>query len=345
MSTDFVSQAQHTVARVKVVGVNSDLGTALPGDGDIFSRAEALQLGESDRSLLAALRSKLIVRLRRGWYVNAAAYARHDDVGKHLLLARAVLADQRGRTALTGISAAALHGFALYGHDLGTVHIVRLDGGASRNQAAVNHHRVSHDIERDIGLYGGILATSPARTVWEVACRSTREGGTVTADSALHQDPGLIESVRDMAACFASVPGSRVARLALRLADPRAESPGESLARVAFQRHGIPAPELQYRVLDVNGVLIGVADFYWEDYRHLGEFDGKVKYESMLRDGETVADCVFREKRREDAMRAGFRGMTRFTWSEIMPSRVSYTMSRLREALEQSRRLYTRLAG
>ena len=132
----------------------------------------------------------------------------------------------------------------------------------------------------------------------------------------------------------------------LRLADPRAESPGESLTRVACQRFGIPAPELQYHVLDSQGSLIGISDFYWDDFRHLGEFDGKVKYESRLRPGETPAECAIREKRREDAMRAGLRGMTRFMWSDIMPSRVAYTMARLKEALDQSRRLYVRpLAG
>ena len=48
---------------------------------------------------------------------------------------------------------------------------------------------------------------------------------------------------------------------------------------------------------------IGIADFYWKECRHLGEFDGKAKYEKYRRPGETAADCVFREKRREDRMR------------------------------------------
>lgn len=112
----------------------------------------------------------------------------------------------------------------------------------------------------------------------------------------------------------------------MRLADARSDSPGESVTRVQFHRFDVPIPTLQYPVLDGSGRRIGDADFYWEDARHLGEFDGKVKYQKYLREGESASDCVFREKCREDAMRADLRGMTRFVWAMVMP--------------QQSRRLY-----
>jgi hypothetical protein len=109
--------------------------------------------------------------------------------------------------------------------------------------------------------------------------------------------------------------------MAIKLADPRAETPGESVTRVQFYRYGIPMPELQYHVIDSHGVLVGIADFHWDEHRHLGEFDGKVKYQKLLRPGESASECVIREKKREDAMRADFRGMSRFIWSEVMPHR------------------------
>jgi hypothetical protein len=43
-------------------------------------------------------------------------------------------------------------------------------------------------------------------------------------------------------------------------------------------------PLQQYHVVD-HGELIGIADFYWDDHRHLGEFDGKIKYQKLLRPG------------------------------------------------------------
>jgi len=51
-------------------------------------------------------------------YTPAENYNSLDDAGKHLLHARAALTAQHGQVALAGPSAAALHGFALYGQDL-----------------------------------------------------------------------------------------------------------------------------------------------------------------------------------------------------------------------------------
>jgi hypothetical protein len=310
--------------------------------GGIFSRAEALDAGESDRTLAAARRAGLIIRLRRGMYVPAEIYNALDDAGKHLLHARAVLAMQEGPVALAGPSAAALHGFALYGQDLMTVHILRLDRGSSRRRALANHHVVVRDIDDELGTYDGIMAISPARAVWEVACRSSFDSGVVTADSALHERPELIEPIQELRQRFAYFPGSRQGRFTIRFADGRAESPGESITRVQCHRFGIPKPVLQHSVLHSTGRLIGVSDFYWEDHRHLGEFDGKIKYERLLRPGESPSDTVFREKRREDDMRAGLYGMSRFTWADLMPSNARQSMSELGHALEQSRRLYAR---
>jgi hypothetical protein len=114
------------------------------------------------------------------------------------------------------------------------------------------------------------------------------------------------------------------------------------VTRVQFYRHDIPMPELQYEVFDGSGRLIGRTDFGWELYRHLGEFDGFAKYQKFLRPGESPSDCVVREKRREDALRAQRQGMSRFVWASVMPSQASRTMAELRQALDQSRRLYAR---
>ena len=303
-----------------VPAVNTNLGYLTRIHGGISSRAEALDCGETDRTLAEARRAGVIVRLRRGMYAPADIYQACDDSGKHLLHARAALAAQKGPVALTGASAAALHGFALYQQDLSIVHILRLDQGASRRKALTNHHIVIKDLDFELGQYDGILAVSAARAVWEVACRSTMEAGVVTADSALRKAPELANEVEELHESFAYFPGSRQGRITIGFADGRSDSPGESVTRVQFHRYGIPIPELQYDVIDHQGNLLGTSDFYWKQHRHLGEFEGKIKYEKLLRAGETPSDCVFREKRREDAMRADLRGMTRFTWSMVMPA-------------------------
>lgn len=322
--------------------MTQNLGQIIQASGGIFSRSQALDCGETDRSLAVAVRDGALVRVRRGFYVPADIYTAADPSAKHLLNARAAVASQRGRVALTGVSAAALHGFAIHDTPLDVVHLVRLDDGSTRTEAGIVHHGSRRDIAEEIGSYEGLLASVPARAVWEVACRSSLEGGVVTADSALRRSPGIKESLDALHDRFALFPGSVKARTVMRLADGRSDSPGESVTRVQFYRYGIPMPELQFRVIGSRNQLIGIADFYWDHFRHLGEFDGKVKYQRLLRPEESASDCVIREKRREDAMRAGCHGMTRFVWSEVTRRNARRTMGNLRAALDQSRRLYVR---
>ncbi|WP_091073933.1 type IV toxin-antitoxin system AbiEi family antitoxin domain-containing protein [Microlunatus sagamiharensis] len=113
----------------------------------VFTRAEALDRGESDRSLLRAVQRGVLVRLRRGMYVSGERYAACDDSGKHLLHAYAAVAAQGGEVALTGASAAALHGFTIYQQDLSVVHLLRLDGGSGRRAASASHHHYRPEVD------------------------------------------------------------------------------------------------------------------------------------------------------------------------------------------------------
>jgi hypothetical protein len=44
-------------------------------------------------------------------------------------------------------------------------------------------------------------------------------------------------------------------------------------------------------------------DFYWEEHKTVGEFDGKIKYGRLLKPGQRIEDVIFDEKIREDAVR------------------------------------------
>ncbi len=314
----------------------------VPTGTSFFTRAQALALGESDRSLRAALRTGLLVRLRHGAYARTDHVEGLDERQRHLLLARAALTQQRGPVALAGPSAALLHGFDVYGHDLGLVHLARLDGSTGRREAGVVHHVPNQGVIARLEVREGVLAVSAQDAVWQTALLTGLEGGVVTADCALHGRPELREPLRSLAGSALAQPRSRVARLAVRLARQESESPGESLTRVACFRHGIPCPALQREVLDRSGRLVGRSDFSWEEARLLGEFDGRIKYGALLRAGEDPTTVVVREKVREDALRATGRGMARFTWAEVQPDVAGRRMARLAYELEESRRLYVR---
>ena len=74
--------------------------------------------------------------------------------------------------------------------------------------------------------------------------------------------------------------GLRVARTAVRLADPSSESPGESLSRVRMWQAGIPRPVLQYEVRTEVG--LARTDYFWPESivqpHPVSEFDGEAKY-------------------------------------------------------------------
>ena len=313
-----------------------------PTSAEFFTRAQALALGESDRSLKAALRAGVVVRLRHGAYARSDDLAHMDDRQRHLLVARAAYAQQRGTVALAGPTAALFRGFAVYGHDLDVVHLARLDVHHGRREAGVVHHVVNDDVKERLELVDGLLVVSGQDAVWQTALLASLEGGVVTADCALHLRPGLAAPLCSLARSAQAQPRSRVARLAVRLARSESESPGESLTRVACFRHGVPCPSLQHDVFNVDGRLLGRADFYWEEARLLGEFDGRIKYGKLLRPGVDATKAVVDEKIREDDMRATRRGMARFTWSEVQPDVAARRMARLRHQYEESRRLYVR---
>jgi hypothetical protein len=115
-------------------------------------------------------------------------------------------------------------------------------------------------------------------------------------------------------------PGSRAAGRAVRVADGRSESVGESRSRVLLHRLGLAPSILQLDVRTSSGQLLGRADFGWEREHVVGEFDGRVKYGRLLRPGQDPGDVVFQEKRREDAFRDEDWGVVRWTWAHLTPA-------------------------
>lgn len=65
---------------------------------------------------------------------------------------------------------------------------------------------------------------------------------------------------------------------------------------------GLPQPVLQPR-FEIAGRLFR-SDFGWPAFRVLGEFDGRTKYEELLRPGQSPADVIMAEKRREQYLQS-----------------------------------------
>ncbi len=284
----------------------------------VFLTREALALGYDDRSIARAVRGRLWHRVRRGAYVPYHVWANADAEARHLIRAAAVHRSYGDRVCFSHVTAALLHGIAVWGVDLDHVHVTRLDGGAGRTEPDVVHHEAQCLGDDDVVRLDGRLVTAPARAALETGILGSTEAALVSLDSLLFRRLG---STNDLGSAYDVVqhwPGTQHLQVAVRMADHRAQSPGESRSRWLFRVAGLPAPELQFEVYDADGVLVGTTDFAWRRHRLLGEFDGRVKYGRLLRPGQTAGEAVWAEKLREDALRrtTGF-GMERLVWAAL----------------------------
>ncbi|MCW4355841.1 hypothetical protein ONR57_21280 [Hoyosella sp. YIM 151337] len=253
---------------------------------------------------------------------------------RHFLLALAAVGDQqRTDCVLSHVSAAVVHGLPVWNLPLRQVHLTQ----PSRTGGRILSHQVLHSAPleaADTSEANGALITSPARTVVDVARTAPFEQAVVIGDAALNR--GLVtRSELDAALAHArNWKGIASARRAVAFMDNRSESPGESRSRVLFHNHGLAAPHLQASVFDEAHALVGRADFLYDDGL-IGEFDGKVKYGALLNPGETAADAVIREKRREDAFRELGWLIIRWMWDDL--NRPLILVRRVLQALSRAR--------
>lgn len=296
----------------------------------LFLRREAREHGYNDRALVAALRDGAIARVRHGAYVDARTWAGADAVERFRIRGRAVLLTHPD-VVLSHTSAAAEHRLRLYGADLSSVHVTRLDGNSGTpSRDVVYHHGTLR--EDDVLLDAGRRLVSPVRAAVETALIHDIETGVCCIDTLLDPRldiaglrPVVPEEIYAVARGVALWPGARRLQITVRLARVGSQSVGESRSRIMCWRHHLPEPVLQWEVWDDDG-LVGVCDFAWPDRRLLGEFDGKLKYLRPHDPTKSPGDVVFEEKKREDRMRGASRcAMARWTWTDLDPRRQART--------------------
>lgn len=283
----------------------------------VFLRREAIACGYTDKMLAALRRRGVLHRVRHGCYCFMDVWSTMTSEERHLILARAVLRVTPGPVVLSHVTALVAHGVAVWGVDLTRVDVTRLETGAGRVEPDVRHH-VGICVEGETTEVDGLPVMTVERALVEAATVVSSESALVSADAALHAGLCGPDAIRRSFARSVHWAGSRYVHTMLRLMDGRAESVGESRARWLFVTQGLPAPELQFEVYDDHGVLVAVTDFVWHDRKAFGEFDGKVKYTKLVREGEDPGEVVFREKQREDAVRriTGY-GCGRLAWSHL----------------------------
>ncbi|MCZ2830471.1 DUF559 domain-containing protein [Modestobacter sp. VKM Ac-2986] len=150
-------------------------------------------------------------------------------------------------------------------------------GSRARNRPDRRLHRSPlppEDVERRWQL----PVTTPARTWRDLAAVLDPPALLAVTDQLLD----VLCTPADLERTLAVRPtgrGAARARRVLAVADPRIDSPMESVLRWLLHEAGLPRPTLQFRATDDRGRLIGLGDLAWPDRKVLVEFDGEVHRE------------------------------------------------------------------
>lgn len=229
-------------------------------------------------------------RVARGVYLDLDDPDAEQPKYQRLHAARVLAAADRAPAAVVSHhSAAVLHGLPLLaGRIPKLVHVTR-DNSSRHNESTVPHRGKLRDDE--VVTRSGVRCTSLERTVQDLAGHLSPHELLALADAAVARGA-------DLASLAARHRNRRALAWAAANANGRAESFGESWSRYLLLSAGITLPMLQAEVSDDNGLSIARTDFVTEQGL-IGEFDGKIKYTEHVKDKESAADVIVREKRRE----------------------------------------------
>lgn len=266
---------------------------------EVFSAAWARAAGLDSDAVARAVALGRAHPLLRGWYsVRPPA----DDADWNRLAARAAFLRFGRRAMVSHQSALIWASLPVCYADLRTVHLTRTVAGSSRRRPPLMLHRsvpgvpTGDRVPLAIAVVQAGLVAEPLTAL-------------VAADAALHRgklDRGDLDEALDLLGRSRQI---APVRAILDHADQRIESPGESIAGHRLRQLGWEV-EPQFTVETDEGERF--ADFRITGTRVLVEVDGKVKYR-----GDEGPEVVFREKRREDAIRRKDWRFVRFVMSEL----------------------------
>lgn len=296
--------------------------------GDVWMTHEAVATGYDDKAIARLVRAGEWHRLRHGSYCSGDVWASCNAAERRLLRTRASYRSAQSHVIVSHSSAADLLGVPVW--DLpDAVHLTRTDGRAGRREAGKVPHRglvTAADVTRRDGLW----TANGARAALDCTLITDVEHSLVVMNGLLHAGETSKAELRQRLGTMNQWPESLHTDLVITLADKRCESVGESRTlNLCWEQH-LPRPEPQHEVRDRDGNVVARVDFAWPRLGVFLEFDGKVKYLKHRREGESIVDCVLREKRREEMVcrLTGWR-CVRLIWADLYhPAR---TAARIRE--------------
>ncbi len=246
--------------------------------------------------------------------------------GGDQLLKIAAAAAVTGQAAVVSHqSAAALHRIDLLGPRYPLVALTCPPQRGWRSRPGIRLHAVTLPAAH-VTAEVGILVTTPARTVIDLARTLDFRAGVVAADSALHRQLTTRDELRSVLAACPLRSGLCRAADIVEFADGLTESPLESIARVTFRDCKLPPPALQVWLGGTTEPAARV-DFYWRKYRTIAEADGALKYNDPLRASNQL--------RRDSILRADGFEVVHFGWGDIT-ERPAFVVASIETAFRRS---------
>jgi hypothetical protein len=296
-----------SVARRTLGDVNRP---AFPQKLPLVTTAALRSSGRSRERVQTLVRRGALVRIGRGVYVRAATASAFTALpgGEHILRAAGAVVRAGRGAALSHRSAAILHGIDLIGGFGGPVTMTVNAGSGRRGNVGIHLYTTPLPADQVTDKFG-LPVTTVARTVIDLARTLTFADGVAAADSAIRKGMTSKRELRAVLAASRYRLGTRQARRVVEFANGSAESPLESIARVAFDDCGLPAPALQVWIPGPTGDVIGRVDFFWEKYKTIAEVDGAMKYEDPAR--------AKAQLRRDKRLREAGYQVVHFDWKEV----------------------------
>lgn len=285
----------------------------LPTNADLWRTEELLQAGFTWPAIRQLVATGVIMRLRRGCYGRASTWAALGKPAQSRFLvaahAHGTLCTSRGGFVYSHITAARLHRLKLWKVD-DRIHLTQgvIPSPVSHGSDVVAHTRGLGS--KEVVTIDGLPCTSLERTVVDCCLMFNDKQALILMDHALRLGADM-EQLREACARLAGRNGVKTLRRALESADPRSESPGETLTRELLTRLKLPMPELQVEVSSREGNHR--MDFAWKENKVALEFDGKTKYF----DYEPTEEVLYKERLREKALMEDGWSFIRIQWKDL----------------------------
>ena len=147
-------------------------------------------------------------------------------------------------------------------------------------------------------MVGGVRVSAPAQMFIELAPLLSLVDLVVVGDHLVRQ--GKVSLRRLVLACESNARGARAARRAVGYVRERVDSPMETRLRMLIVLAGLPEPEVNLSIRDVEGQPVRRYDLCWPLVRVIVEYDGRQhiereqSWESDLERREAIDDDGWR---------------------------------------------------